>query len=87
VSFHAAAPSGNYQPALRDYLLAFHGDIAGAVNNGGQALPRFDSVDALRAASGEGWAHGQDRYGEVTYVKIAAGADRHVQLTSVAKHP
>jgi alpha-glucosidase (family GH31 glycosyl hydrolase) len=87
VTFDTGAPSGSYRPALRHYVLAFHGDVAGAVNNGGQALPRFDSVEALRDAPGEGWARGKDRYGEVTYVKITAGADRHVQLTSIANHP
>ncbi len=87
VTFHAAAPSGAYPPALRQFVLAFHGEVAAAVKNGGQVLPRFDGVEALRDAPGEGWARGKDRYGEVTYVKIAAGADRHVQLTPTANQP
>ena len=87
VTFHAAAPSGSYRSALRHYVLAFHGNVAGAVKNDGQALPRFDGEEALREAPGEGWARGKDRYGDVTYVKIAAGADRHVQLTSAADQP
>nr|WP_243050771.1 TIM-barrel domain-containing protein [Dyella sp. RRB7] len=87
VNFHAAAASGRYRPALKDYVLAIHGSAAAAVSSNGQALAMRDSVQALRAADGEGWARGKDRYGDVTYVKIAAGGARDVQLTVAAGSP
>lgn len=87
VSVHAAAVSGRYQPALKDYVLAIHGGATAAVSSGGQAMSFSDSVEALRAGTGEGWARGKDRYGDVTYVKIAAGSARDVQLTPAAGSP
>jgi hypothetical protein len=34
----------------------------------------------LKASSGEGWVGGHDRYGAVTWVKLAAGAPVELQL-------
>jgi alpha-glucosidase (family GH31 glycosyl hydrolase) len=61
--------TGSFRPALRFYLLKIHGDTAASVSG---HLKSFASVDALQQASGEGWANGQDRYGGVTWVRIAA---------------
>lgn len=74
------AAEGGYRPALKTYLLKVHG-IAAAQVAGGGALQRHDSLDALRKADGEGWAAGRDRFGEVTWVKVAAADARHVTLT------
>ena len=38
------------------------------------------SLDALKVSSGEGWAGGQDRYGAVTWVRIAAGAPASLRI-------
>jgi alpha-glucosidase (family GH31 glycosyl hydrolase) len=84
VSFHAGAVAGRYQPALKDYVLAIHGSATSSVSSNGQPMTMSDGVDALRASAGEGWARGKDRYGDVTYVKIAAGSARDVQLTAAA---
>ncbi len=87
VNFHAGDASGNFKPAWRHYVLAIHGDAAGIVRSAGKPLPRLDSIEALRAADGEGWAQGKDRFGEVTYVKLMAGVARDVQLETRAVQP
>jgi alpha-glucosidase len=84
VTFRTTAVSGHYQPALRTYVLAIHAGSTATVTSGGQALPMSDKVDTLRASASEGWARGKDRYGEVTYVKIAAGSVREVKLAATA---
>jgi alpha-glucosidase (family GH31 glycosyl hydrolase) len=76
-----AAPEGGYRPALAWYLLKVHGMAAGAVDAAGQALPESASLDALRTRDGEGWARGSDRFGPVTWVRVAAGRARHISLT------
>lgn len=87
VNFHAAALAGSFKPALRDYVLAIHGDPSSAVATGGKALPQAQSLDALRASPGDGWVRGHDRFGEVTYVKIGAGRAMDIQLTTQAVQP
>lgn len=87
VNFHAAAVSGKFKPALQDYVLAIHGAPAGAVSSDGKPLPVLGSLDALRASTSEGWAHGRDRFGEVTYVKVEAGKAKNIQLNTSAVQP
>jgi len=87
VTFRTAAPSGRFKPALQDYVLAIHGDPASTVSSDGKALPQAQSLDALRALPGEGWVRGHDRFGEVTYVKIAAGKVNDIQLSTQAVQP
>ena len=77
VRFVAEAPAGSYASPVSHYLLAFHGIQARGVTIGGASLQTATAVDAL---GDEGWATGQDRYGPVTYVKIAAGQAREVHL-------
>lgn len=79
VSFQAAAPAGRFRPALAWYLLKVHGIAAGAVD-GDKALPEAASLEALRAREGEGWARGSDRFGSVTWVRVAAGQARRIAL-------
>lgn len=80
VRFEAGAVSGSYTPALRFYGLKIHGATAGAVTSNGRSLPSFANADALQHASGEGWARGRDRFGPVTWVRIAAGSKQTVLL-------
>jgi alpha-glucosidase (family GH31 glycosyl hydrolase) len=74
------APQGSYQPALRSWLLKFHGPAANAVASNGRALEAFTSVDALRASPDDGWATGHDRFGPVTWVRVAAGRVQSIAL-------
>ncbi|WP_082190170.1 TIM-barrel domain-containing protein [Frateuria defendens] len=82
VVFDAAAPQGRFRPALARYLLRIHGPAATSVAIDGRALAAAAGPAALARQRGEGWATGQDRYGPVTYVRLAAGSARHVELSA-----
>ena len=69
VQFDLGAATGNFNPALQFYLLKIHGGAATRVSG---HLKSFDNLDALQHGTGEGWASGHDRYGDVTYVRVAA---------------
>ena len=77
VSFIAEAPTGSYASPVSSYLLAFHGLQARGVTISGTSIPKAASTDAI---GDKGWVTGQDRYGPVTYVKIAAGQACDVKL-------
>lgn len=80
VEFTLGAALGSYKPALRDYLLAIHGGGAKTVGVNGRPLAAASSLKALRQTVGPGWANGRDRYGAVTWVKVAAGAAATVRI-------
>lgn len=69
VEFDIGAAAGSFKPALQFYLLKIHGGVASGVSS---HLKSFGSLDALQHSAGEGWASGHDRYGDVTYVRLAA---------------
>ncbi len=80
VQFELGASEGRYKPALKYYLLNIHGDAAMRVG-GTTALHSFGSLESLEQSDGEGWATGKDRFGPVTYVKVAAAKARKLSLT------
>jgi alpha-glucosidase len=80
VQFTLGAPKGTYQPPLRYYVIKIHGVVAAHVAQGGSALPHAASLDALRQADRTGWISGDDLYGNVTYIKLAAGKPASIQL-------
>ncbi|MEW9625359.1 glycoside hydrolase family 31 protein [Rhodanobacter geophilus] len=80
VSFSAAAPEGSYRPALRHWLVRVHGIAAGNVAAGGTALRHYATPAELAAADGEGWSSASDRYGQLTVLKLDAGAARALTL-------
>ena len=80
VEFNVAAPTGAYRPALQYYLVQLHTDAAGQVSRLGAALASYDSLAALQQATGEGWARGHDRYGDVVYVKLRAATAQSIRL-------
>jgi len=53
------------------------------VRSNGRALEAFASADALRASADDGWAVGEDRFGPVTWVRVAAGNGQTVTLDVV----
>ena len=75
IQLELGAASGSFRPALRFYLLKVHGAAAASVGQ----LKAFRDLDALQHSGGEGWARGHDRYGDVTYVRVAAA--RAAQIT------
>ena len=61
-------------------ILKVHGAKASRVELGGKPLQPVGDPDALRKGADEGWASGTDRYGEVTYVRIATDAAKDVRI-------
>jgi len=80
VQFDIGAASGTFKPALRFYLLKIHDATATKVSAHGE-LKAFSSLDALQHSDSEGWAHGQDRFGAVTYVRVNAATAQRIALT------
>ena len=83
VQVEAGAAMGSFRPPLQFYLLKIHGNATGAVTANGKAMPSFADLDALQRSGGEGWASGRDRFGAVTWVRIAGAARRTVVLSPV----
>lgn len=74
ISFSIGAKSGTYVPGVQDYIVKIHGKAGTAVTSNASALTSYADLNALKAASGEGWATGKDVYGDVTYVKVDAAS-------------
>ncbi|MEQ4480768.1 TIM-barrel domain-containing protein [Cohnella silvisoli] len=74
ISFGVSAKSGTYSAPVSYYLASIHGKAGTGVTIGGSSATSYASLNALKAAGGEGWAKGKDVYGDVTYVKVAAGS-------------
>lgn len=72
INFNIAAKSGTYTPDVGYYLVKLHGKAGTNVSMNSSSLTSYADLDALKAASGEGWTTGKDVYGNVTYVKAAA---------------
>ena len=73
-----SAKTGSYSSSYETYLVKIHGKSSSAVELSGNYITRYNNLDDLRAASGEGYAIGKDIYGDVTYVKITAGVARSI---------
>jgi alpha-glucosidase len=77
-----AASTGQYTPQTTYYQLKLHGDAAGHVTDAGKPMHAFPTRAALESSgAGEGWATGHDRFGDVTYVRIAAARAAALMLT------
>ncbi len=77
VQFDIGAASGSFKPALKFYLLKIHGGAASKVSG---KLKSFGSLDALQRSGEEGWASGHDRYGDVTWVRVAGARAMRITL-------
>lgn len=80
VQVELAAPEGQFKPETKFYLFKIHGAAGKTVRSGSADLQRVDGVEALVKASGEAWTAGKDVYGDVTYVKIAAGSAKQMTV-------
>ncbi len=74
VEFKVSAKSGTYNSTVDQFMVKLHGKAATAVTINGAPLASYSSYDVLNASTGEGYATGKDIYGDVTYVKLQAGA-------------
>ena len=82
--FDIGKAKGSYTPALEAYLVKMHGIAATRVPDGGR---HYASLKALSAASVPGWATGQDRFGPVTWVRVAAKGARSLHLVGATHQP
>lgn len=73
--------TGTYTSPVTTYIVKIHGKAAQNVAVNGGALSQYTSLFNLRNASGEGFAVGKDIYGDVTYVKVASGAEKNITAT------
>lgn len=80
VDFNIGAKNGTYNPSLQYYIIKIHQKTGRNTVSNLQELTKYSSYDALVKADGEGWATGSDVYGDVTYVKVAAGAAKNIQV-------
>lgn len=80
IAFTIGDKEGSYTPPLEYYTVKIHKKAAGNVTSGGKPLTLRTGVDALENSEGEGWATGKDAYGEVTYVRLAAGVSQNIVL-------
>lgn len=81
IAVNFSAKSGSYASSYETYLVKIHGKAASSVRLGGSGMTKYHDLATLRAASGEGYAVGKDIYGDVTYVKINAGAAKSIVAT------
>lgn len=81
IAVELSTKTGSYASDYQSYLFKLHGKAASQVTLGGAALTKYSDLAALRAASGEGYAAGRDIYGDVTYVKVAAGVEKRLVAT------
>ncbi|MEO8778335.1 MAG: TIM-barrel domain-containing protein [Rhodanobacter sp.] len=82
VAFETGAARGTFKSPLRFYLLKIHGGAISKVSINGKSLPARRSVDRLQQTDSEGWSNGHDRFGAVTWVRIAAGQVQTIRLSS-----
>ncbi|PJI09778.1 MULTISPECIES: chitobiase/beta-hexosaminidase C-terminal domain-containing protein [Clostridium] len=85
VEFNIGKNSGSYTPDLQNYIVKVHSKALNTVTSNGQALKQCSSYDELKNASGEGYATGTDKYGDVTYVKVAAGDAKDIIVPTTAE--
>lgn len=78
IHFDVDVPTGAYTPALREYEIRLHGIKAHAVAIDSAESERFADLTQLESGAAEGWTTGNDRYGDVTFVKVRATTAKHI---------
>jgi alpha-glucosidase len=76
--FTTSSIEGTFTPDLEYYLVKLHGRAGQNVTTNGSALTKVDNLNMLMIRPSEGWSHGTDQYGEVTYVKMKAGFSNQI---------
>lgn len=80
VSFVISGKEGGFTPALRYYTIKIHKKAGTDVTCNGNALTRLKSLDGSGDEACEGWSAGKDIYGDVTYVRVAAGDAKEIVI-------
>nr|WP_207789331.1 TIM-barrel domain-containing protein [Neobacillus terrae] len=86
-SFTLDPKTGNYISDLKTYIIKMHGNAGTGVTNNGVSMNYYSDINVLRAATGEGWTKGKDIYGDVTYVKVTAGATSSKNISVTGNSP
>jgi alpha-glucosidase len=81
VRFDSAAPKGTYKTPLREYEVKLHGTAARSVTIDGQECMHYADLAQLESGAAEGWTTGTDRYGAVTFVKVASTSAKQVSAS------
>ena len=74
ISLDLSSPTGAYSPTLRWYTFRIHGAVCGALTIDAQPVREMGGLPELEKSDGAGWAASTDIYGDVTCVKVRAGA-------------
>ena len=80
VEFTTTAKTGTYTPDVKYYIVKMHVKSNGVPTIDGNSVSKFNSLESLKSASQEGYATGTDVYGDVVYVKIAAGKFKTIDV-------
>lgn len=81
------AKTGSYTPELQYYIARVHMISNAPVTVDGQQVTEYGSYTELLNAGGEGWAAGTDTYGDVVYVKVAAGNGKNIVIPGTIPDP
>ena len=80
VEFTTTAKTGTYTSDVKYYIVKMHVKSNGVPTIDGNSVSKFNSLESLKSASQEGYATGTDVYGDVVYVKIAAGKFKTIDV-------
>ena len=80
VEFKTSEKEGSYTSDLKYYITKIHVKATGTPTIDGKKATEVGSYDKLVSSSGEGYATGTDTYGDVVYVKIAAGEEKVIDV-------
>ncbi|MGC9259782.1 MAG: TIM-barrel domain-containing protein [Phycisphaerae bacterium] len=78
---HISARQGAYASSVRHFVVRLHGQAAQHVQVGGREWPQVDDTLALAKAA-SGWCVDMDVYGPVTLVKVPAGTEQDLVITT-----
>lgn len=78
VQFTTALKEGSYNPDVQNYIVKLHIKLNGSVTVSDREVAKYNSLEELKNNSGEGYATGNDVYGEVVYVKIKSGENKTI---------
>lgn len=81
INVSVGAKTGSFTSSVHTYIMKIHGRASQNVAVNGTPLTSYNSLHHLKSASSEGYAVGKDIYGDVTYVKVAAGLVKNITAT------
>lgn len=77
--FTTGTKQGSYTPDAKYYIIKLHVTQNGVPTINGQQPAKYNDINSLKNASGEGYAFVKDDYGSAVYVKIEAGKNKTVE--------